>query len=767
MKKLLSLLGVTLFVSSSTLTVVSCDKNNKNIGHEGDLLPIQQEMLSGAEFISRLIIGGRHENLNYNVNEILSMYLTPQASAMQMPVAYKYNNQKIDLGTRISNFKNLLAPWTKSFDQDGYAGMFASYVMGMYDNNFYNTMINPQGGKAGYFADTFSKSGNTGYNNKTNNAMGYAAGLGKDIKLSQDEERRNLAWGIQDTGALSNYLLSNGFDGAYPTNTNGTTSPGSPAEENKKGTNGSGYAWYNSILNSGQATQTMDYKGQGVQQKLGADISFQPALQDESTNYQSSINNNKFNSTGALLTSTAAKQNVPGKISLMSAIINNISSTKSGALNLADFTNFLLPMLVDKDVNLAQPKTFQSMQAISFSLITKIWQTFQENAQSDIFSDQIKAIAKTLDKAPKPTHELGIYILPTKEVGIEYLFNKQGVDAQSGKAGTNAKKIVEIIDLLTQEYNKSNNKEEFSNKLFEYKTGKNSPFAAAFDGLMLYIGKDNWNKIMKKPGTGINLLNFVKNIYQGVSEEKYQSQFLSIINDSAFQNKNYFRDLNTAEQTKFLEKLGYKDGKYVEGSVFKGLYDGISNNSTTVGYQEFREFLDSFSNAVDLGMEKAHENVISNLYDDTNWIKSDIKVTSTSNEQTGGKMEFQLTYKGKGDHTSNANQQDQKIDVPENFNPYQTIIDHQKDVLNNNDALSSKLDLNKISGKVLGVEQDKIQKADLIKYDGLGNFQDLKPVEHSYKIVWENISQDPTTPYWVITSIKNFDKNGKEFFNIY
>jgi hypothetical protein len=40
-------------------------------------------------------------------------------------------------------------------------------------------------------------------------------------------------------------------------------------------------------------------------------------------------------------------------------------------------------------------------------------------------------------------------------------------------------------------------------------------------------------------------------------------------------------------------------------------------------------------------------------------------------------MTFTLDYTGEGDSSSNADQQTTKYEVPENFNPYQTIADNQ------------------------------------------------------------------------------------------
>ncbi|AOG60441.1 hypothetical protein SHELI_v1c04900 [Spiroplasma helicoides] len=193
MKKLLYTLASLAFVSSPIVSVVACNKNaapsdegNKDnndkpgtntpgTNEPGTDLPDlsspaadladynwntklsseQNEMKAGAEVISRLILASRHENLNYNANEILSNYLAPYPTTLGLPTGYTYKNRQVNMGAAIDRYKSLLAPeLIKNMNGEGYAGIYSSYIMGMYNDDFYKNLI-----KNGYFADSFNDKG--------------------------------------------------------------------------------------------------------------------------------------------------------------------------------------------------------------------------------------------------------------------------------------------------------------------------------------------------------------------------------------------------------------------------------------------------------------------------------------------------------------------------------------------------------------------------------------------------------------------------------
>jgi hypothetical protein len=54
-------------------------------------------MLSGAEFMTKVILAGRHENLNYNVNEVLSTFMAPKMVSIKKKIYLIKNlHQKAD-----------------------------------------------------------------------------------------------------------------------------------------------------------------------------------------------------------------------------------------------------------------------------------------------------------------------------------------------------------------------------------------------------------------------------------------------------------------------------------------------------------------------------------------------------------------------------------------------------------------------------------------------------------------------------------------------
>ncbi|WP_339030094.1 lipoprotein [Spiroplasma endosymbiont of Cantharis nigra] len=763
MKKLLNILTSVTLIGSAATSVAACGGGGGK--KDPDLSTMQKEMLNGAEFISRLIVAGRHENLNYNVNEILSIFLTPLPTAMNMPTFYKYENSTINIANKISKFKNNLAPSLNYYNGDNYAGMFASYLMGMYEDDFYNNMINGGDENANYFNDTFSINGNQGYNKKSNNAMGYAAGLGKDINLSKNEERRELAWAIQDTGALSNYLLSLGFDGANPTDTNGTSSPVSNADEHKKGgTNGSGYAWYNSILMSGRAKKSKDFSGklQSLENNKLKDLGYNKANDDN----KSMINGKEFNSTGGLITKIAGEQNISGFISLFGSMLENISDTKNGALILSEFMNIIFPLIRIKSSGLFGASDPQSIsQAVGFSLITNVWDAIKKIDSNIIKDENILESIKNLDKSPDSVWFIPGTTAKPENVKISVLYKDANKDNEEigGQNGTNAKNIIKIIDLIVELYNNEENKKEFIEKLF---ISKNSPFYSSYKTIINYIGPENWEKSMlgEDNDGAINLLKFAKGAYLMMTNRDVIEKFERLIEE--FKGENTFRDLTSLQKNKFLELIGWSEKGYEDKSLGKLIYNSFTNSEVT-GQKDFSDFFSGFKDYVTNAMAEVHEPVLQYLVDDKYWRVNNFKINTTSNTQRAGKMEFTLDYNGIGDSTSNASKQTKKVVVEEKFNPYQTISKHQEQ--NWTSELKSKLDEDKIanSGKILGVEQGAIKKEDIANYDGLGNYQDYKTVKNSYKIVWENISNNPESPYWVITSLKSFNANGEEFYNIY
>ncbi|AKX34357.1 hypothetical protein SLITO_v1c07320 [Spiroplasma litorale] len=791
MKKLINLLGSLLLSSSPLLYVVSCGNENNNTKEEGDwsssLTPTQKDMIEGASMLSKLIIGGRHENLNYNVNEILSLFLSPEALSLKLPMTYKYNDENINMSTDINKYKNYLAPNIEKINTGKNATMAASYVMGMYNNDFYKNMINGDSANENstsyYFNDTFSKDGNQGFNKTSgDNAMGFAAGLGNNIDLSNIESRKNLSWAIQDTGALSNYLLANGFDGANPSDTNGKSNEVNKPSPTTGGTNGSGYLYYNSLLLMQKAKKSAYYEGYDIAEKMkNLDYMSWSKRSDDDleivNDSSSSIFTNdskkrkEFNSTGGLVMRIAGDNKADAYISSIASMFDNFSETSNGATLLTEFSNILLPMIHSKkSFNFFNMDTYQLTQALGFSLITKIWEGLESlkkdedvfNKHSSILTNDIKEKINGLDKAIVPIKDGIIPSVNVEELGIEALYKKQERDIKN--PGTNAKDIFNIINSILENVSNQSNEEKksFTEDLF---VNDKSVFKSTYSLLIKYMSEDVWNDVVTSDNYsgGLNLLKLGSNIYEMFANEDYRNISDELI--KKYENYNNIADLSISERSEITSKLGYNNSKFEENSILYKLFKGFTD-SNVKGQKEFRSLVEGFRNYLSDSMKTPHENIFQYLTENKYWNISNVNIDTNHNTQVNGKMEFTLSYTGKGDSTSSASKQTTKVNVPDKFNPYQTKIEYQKKHIS---EFESKLDNEKIdnSGKVLGQSQLKLSDDDLMSYDGLGNYQDYTDVKNKYKVVWENISENTESPYWVITGINCYNENGDEFFNIY
>ncbi|AKX34622.1 hypothetical protein SLITO_v1c10110 [Spiroplasma litorale] len=768
MKKLTQILAVVSLLSTSITTVVSCGGSNKDKNSPsnptGNLTETQKQMVEGAETLSRFILSSRHENLNYNLNEILSMYLTPIPTMLMMPVSYKFEDMDINFGTKISKYKKLLAPSIEKINNDNYSAVFASYVMGMYDDSFYRDFI-----ENGHFKDSFNEKGGVGFNKKDkNNEMGILAGLDKNLKLSNDENRRNLSWAIQDTGALSNYLLDMGYDGVNPGDTNGTSSPMSPTSQEKGGTNGSGYLYYNSGISTGKGNRNSLNITKTVKDKIGEKNQYEPAKIDKNQ-YSSKINDISFNRTGSMIANTAGRMNLNGYINNFASLKDSISESSFGAEALLSVVNYITPMLAS-----SEKITDLKMQIVALSLIYNMQSVINQIQSNDNAMNNFlktngfnKDVLSKLINVRKPIDSLeAVKDIKPEQVKITRLYQKNSDDKNDPI--DNLKIVSSFIKELKMFYNNLKTddlKEEFASKLF---ISKDSPFKKNYDliinpPLMGGLGESGWLDLVGDKGSNaMNLLNMLDYTYESFSKNETKEFVQEVIN-------NYYgrsiTDLSRTEKQNLIKELGFdtSSNKYVKDSFFANYYNVLTNEEFE-GSNELSNLFKRLSDNTSKDMMEVHQSALQYIYDDNFWSMSSPKINVTDPSEVNGEMEFTLEYKGNGDEESNADQQTTKIDVPENFNPYQTNIEHQKEFAQS-DALKDKIDTSRISGKVLGKEKLNMSSEDLMKYDGKGQL--YKKVNHKYKIIWRNISSDINNPHWVVVDIKSFNSDGKEFYNIY
>ncbi|AKU79628.1 hypothetical protein [Spiroplasma turonicum] len=776
MKKLLSFISVATFLSTPISAIVSCGKTNDNSKVDKKFTEIQQQMLEASEFVSRMVIASRHENLNINLNELLSIYFSPTPTSLMIPNSYQYKDKNINLASKIELFKNILSPKLDFLNKDGSAGVYASYIMGMYDNNFYNNfLIN------GGFEDSFNEDGGKGFNdfiNPKNNEMGILSGLDKDLKLSENQEQRNLAWGIQDTGPLTNYLLDKGYDGSYPGDTNGTDGistffHGKPTIHNG-GTNSSGYLHYNSIVSKGKGV----FNGNGIEKDINdklKNVNYTPAIKKKNqfTSY-AKVNDIEFNKLGTELTNIAGNLNIDGYINKITSIIQSISTSDFGTEMLLNLENNLLPVVVS-----SKGWTNTIIQTIGFSFIYNVQNAInkiqnnsdlsnfllENNFNTEILNKKInKRNAIVANDAHKPVIDKAQAIRLYKTEKDDVINNQL----------ENLKQVSLFIEELIRFHDNLKNKEKKVEFVKKFLKNKNTPFWDSYEIVIkpnvFGVGAKGltqlgWEELVGEEGDGfINALNLLAFTYKDLASSEKNQTLTLISNDDDFKNKSLV-DLNKTQKNKLKKLLGYNslDLSFEENSIFNNIFN-VFKNKEFRGSTEFSHLFDIMKNSVNEDMNKVHEQSLQYIANDDFWDISNININATDQNQFNGEIEFTLNYKGNGDSESNASKQKYKIDVPENFNPYQTIKEHQKEFLEK-DILKNNIDDERISGEVLLKRYKSLTDEDLINYDGKA--MNYNPVNFKYKILWKNISNNSEIPYWVITEFKSFDEEGDEFYNIY
>ncbi|AKX34041.1 hypothetical protein SLITO_v1c03880 [Spiroplasma litorale] len=769
MKKLINTLTAITILLSPITSIISCgtkkDSEKEVDNNYSSLTDVQKQMYNGAEILSKLIIASRHENLNYNINEILSMYLAPTPTALKIPTSYTYNKKQVDFSNSIEMFKSILMPSISKIDIDKNAGVYASYIMGMYEDGFYKDYL-----KNGYFEDSFNKEGGKGFNKSSNNEMGILAGLDKELKLSNEESRKDLSWAIQDTGALTNYLLNKGYDGSYPGDSNGTKGPtGHPTDE-RGGTNSAGYLFYNSIISNGKGSYNAFQKEVTVQDKLDQGNNFKKGDFINKI-YSSEINGINFNKIGSMFSNTAGYLNISGYINSFVTLLKNVSESDFGSEYLLNAANYFTPMVVN-----VKDETNSRVQLVGLSLLY--------NAQ--------EAVYNIMNKTTRDGKSLKSFL---KDNGFsEDLLSKKYEDIKSigiNEVLTDVGKIDKIK--VTRIYSNNNSLESLKNtslflkelKTFQtnlkteklkkefsqtFYTDVTSPFYQAYNLIIKPpiagiggIGESGWKELMSEDGSGaVNLLNLLSIAYDNLSNEDTKELLETVT--SKFNNVS-INSLSRSQKLGLINDLGYDslNKKYKENS-YMGIFYNIIKNENIAGVSELNSLLDFLNDSVNREMKTLHENALQYIYDDNYWKLNNINLNSTAPNEIGGEMEFTLSYTGNGDADSNADQQTQKVNVPDNFNPYQTLIKHQEDYANS-DSLKNSIDKNKKSGIILGKEQLNMSDEDILNYDGKG--ENYKAVNHKYTIKWKNISDDIDNPYWIIVDMKSFNSDGKEFYNIY
>jgi hypothetical protein len=808
MKKLLSILSATLIITSSCTGVIACG-NNKN--DNSDTTDAEQEnMLSGASYITKMILAGRHENLNYNVNELLTTLITPSKVQTKIPDMYTYNGVQFTPGKDLNNYLSYLAPSLQYFNgSQADIGVYASYVMGMYDDKYYQDFVqntNSNGVQSMSFGDSIGLTGATSVTAKDENGrtqglntQGLMMGLLKDTPLlSKEEARRNLAWGVQDTGALTNLLLSKGYDGVSPF-VGPTASKDFEAAtmSYEKTLNYAGYMFYNSVTPVAANPSFIKTGIDSIKNSVGNKItdSNYTFVKVNKTNSRKTGGQLKrsdgttinFGAIGADIMNYASDLNIYGTSTSFLNYFNAISNTHSGSLILSQLLNYMFPIIPawgsEADVQHQASSLFVNPLASLFDadgVKTEV-SDFLKNVIGTSLTESELSTSKATDKLIKNGKG------QKEQVTIGELFKPSNAlvdNASSSEKATAYKPAVDnavnVLNKLIDGYTNANAnvKKSFAEEFFKYKTGL---LYKAFSSLWSQTGnkEDEWNKIMNATdnySSGVNLLKLLSDSLSDVS--KNANKIFEIYDNPYYANEaNEFggkalQDFTAKDTEDYLKLLGFNGTDVGEGTILDTALNRLTTKQT--GYNELLDFLGSMTNKASAKMEEPHEKYFQYLFDDQYWKMSDVNISTNESSSLGATMEFTLDYSGKGDESSTADKQLRKVDVDRKFNPYQTIKENQKAIFDESigkwagaisyeDATAKLSD--KKSGVVLGQEQYGLSDDDLISYDGTG--MNLTDVSHKYKVKWANVSNDPSTPYWVIVDIQSFNSNGQEFYNLY
>ncbi|WP_339022441.1 hypothetical protein [Spiroplasma endosymbiont of Crioceris asparagi] len=761
MKKLLSSLMALALISTPIITTISCGKDktkddgkkdNSSDDSYSKLTDNLKNTYDSLEFMSRVILTSRHENLNINLNETLSSLLTPKMTAEFFPKTFQHDGKTVSFA-KVSNYAQNLAPIFNKMDQDGYGGSYASYIMKMYNDKFYT---NPDG-KDG-FLDTFNQDAT---DNKINGgkAQGYYAGYSKDMTL--DPTTADMSWGIQDTGPLTNYLLNKGYMGD---SAQSTSASGGPATKTPAYTNGSGWLYYNTIIaNKGASGSDIskklrndDYwKNKGITLDKIGDVN----KKNQSGEIGATITDDfftkaqKFDTAGAKLFNTIGSVNVISNGTELTSLFSSINNSEDGLKNLVSTLDYLFPIFKGNIGNIFAPNARMITTKLSYWFLDALETTL-------VKQEEFEGITKDL----KNDYKSGL-------AGIVHPTMEEYFAADNKKSGV--KGLQELFSVVSQVLSDAKNKEIFLNSLKETDKTKNSIFNNINGEAKGYIkesianafaNEDKWNQFW----TGLSgILKFFITAY----EKGNDSEISKTIQKLDPQNKNSFTSLDPTTKVQFMnEVLGYNNGKPSKDSLIEKLYNGFSDMSGIEKKSQDNAIsilLNSLTNQVNSQMQEPFENILQYITEDDYWTKSKIHFTKNNSKDSGNTLEFEINYTGNGDSTSMASKVTKNDGVTSkelaknNFNPYQT---EKPDI--KNDALDSDRKTGVMGLKNLDDSFGKTPEEKLKNYDGLGNIEDYKKVNFKYNVQWKNIGTSER-PYWIMTKCDATNDKGQRFYNIY
>lgn len=797
MRKILNILNLIILIFAIINNNIACEKinlnnNNSNVGLSTEFgpyndtelnnLPIQhRQMVINTSLISKLILLGRNENLNYNINEILSMFLASNSVCERLPFMYtivgngkngtlKGKEYQINLSRYINGFTHNMTDLRRLDNiTKGYGGIYASYIMGMYQDEVYqNFSKNLRTNNKMLFGDTSDINGNF------NNPQGYNGGLNSDLKLSYDKFRRNLSWGIQNTGALSNFLLINKYEGG---NAGDPAASIGPASRPNNLTNYGGYMFYNSHLFNGKTKYTLDDPNKKLANKnifiKGQKENIFEGLSLFKNNIDI-LNGKKWGSMQSFIPQQGGLLNISSNINSYLSMMHNLSETEIGASTEMEFINAMFPFL-------SNPKSYSGSVAyvlliftisaflISLNYIAKNYEKIFLEKNSINTIELIKNTNEALDilvESELIQKYNNSYILPI--INFQTGFPGKTISDLVGKNTkgrnynffVNFSKIVKIIIIMSNKWNKekiikfnqtimgnvnSNKKYQLSWIFNFFKSGMiklDSLYNGLFDEH--FVNNLDIIGILTSLNNTFSVINNNINIFKKI-KEKYIDNIGNMFD---------WNQLTLEQKRDIIELFGWNYGNFRNNSILSVIYKSLTDSSQP-GYNSIHNILftstSPFQTMFQKQMQETQEKFLDNIILDNIWYIFNVQINGDMN-QIGSTMSYIMDYKGNGD-PSVIKYTKEQINIPDNFNPYQ-----QSGIRSDGSQYIAK--------PLVNMADDEY-----IKYDGLSDYDSIikHKVNHRYKIFWKNISKNINSPYWIIVNIECYDLNSKEqqFFNIY
>jgi hypothetical protein len=773
MKKLINILGAIGIVASASTSVIAC--GGKNIKFEDEFIDNEimsnnsysnemKKMYQATSFMSKMMILSRHENLNYYLNDIIqgtysnNSLLVSQAAGAPSTITVKNSSgesQTIDInGTYIDPLNQEYTPMDTYIHK--YSGSSSSIDLqswmysGMMDDLAYNDYIKKtiSGGDTTF--DYFNES-TKGYEGMwrgsilTNDEsrIGYPI-LKDDSNEAYRKDRLNLKW-MQSNGPLSDYIFANDnlWKGNY-------SNRGERATQAR--------AFSQKILNNSSEGNP-----------AGGKTTITP--QEDGIHYTIKGSDNTTDMSMGSLYQTIRNAEFNGKITNefgdVFPILKQITNSDDGINIASTFLHSLFPIAKTNTVDEEMVGTI--LYGILHTFMMYLYSLKDEVSGITDNSNLSDAVQKYIDDNDRE----GKYNLPS----WMNLANKATFDFHalaSTNYFDNVKSIADVLDGI----NTSDIDQNAFWTSFEKSSAATSGLKALFQ--QLFNGNEEMLNKVKDPEylTSINLFGLVHKAIDLVGQfstikQNYMDNYETLYKDNSFDK--------VKSNVSALFGWNKDDKKIEDGSLIDNL-NGIINDKNNEGNLAMNRFINDDDSIINQSRNGSSNVIWDNLYQyilkDEYWNVKDYsynKFDENADDNLGDTITYTMDYSGKGDSTVDYNLLSSKTKSVEmtdgNATPKNDI--YGKPVLestevrymNGNDGSSYGEDATQMVRKNGGEVAGGLDN--LIKMNGLGNVEDLKDVNHKYKVTWQNVSINPDIPYWVVVGINAYNDDNQEYYYYY